>query len=150
MANKITQLVNKDGDNLYPLAGGILSDSVTTDMLQDESVTSDKIDWSTTQHFSSYISDVVNVTINSGGGLIRHFSEFFGGTTAFNQMMNGKAIAAANVFISGPGSTGDILTKMMVSSSQFDSWSAYGFGIKNVGEDTRTVGCKVFLVLVDV
>ena len=47
MANKITQLVNKDGDNLYPLSGGTISDSITTDMLQDESVTSDKIDWST-------------------------------------------------------------------------------------------------------
>lgn len=47
MANKITQLVNKDGDNLYPLSGGLLSDSVTTDMLQDESVTPDKIDWTT-------------------------------------------------------------------------------------------------------
>ena len=47
MANKITQLVNKDGDNLYPLAGGILSDSVTTDMIQDDAVTSDKIDWTT-------------------------------------------------------------------------------------------------------
>lgn len=47
MANKITQLVNKDGDNLYPLAGGILSDSVTTDMVQDGAVTSDKIDSTT-------------------------------------------------------------------------------------------------------
>lgn len=47
MANKITQLVNKDGDNLYPLAGGILSDSVATDMIQDGAVTSDKIDSAT-------------------------------------------------------------------------------------------------------
>ena len=47
MANKITQLVNKAGDNLYPLAGGIMSDSVTTDMIQDGAVTSSKIDWTT-------------------------------------------------------------------------------------------------------
>lgn len=47
MANKITQLVNKDGDNLYPLAGGILSDSVATDMIQDGAVTSSKIDSTT-------------------------------------------------------------------------------------------------------
>lgn len=53
MANKITQLVNKDGDNLYPLSGGLLSDSVTTDMLQDESVTSDKVDWTTIKYSTS-------------------------------------------------------------------------------------------------
>lgn len=47
MANKITQLVNESGDNLYPLAGGMASDSITTAMLKDNSVTSDKIDWAT-------------------------------------------------------------------------------------------------------
>lgn len=47
MANKITQLVNEAGDNLYPLAGGMASDSITTAMLKDGAVTSDKIDWTT-------------------------------------------------------------------------------------------------------
>ena len=45
MVNKVVQLQNKDGDNLYPLSGGTASDSITTDMLQDGSVTSDKIDF---------------------------------------------------------------------------------------------------------
>ena len=47
MANKVVQLINEDNDNLYPLSGGVLSDSITTDMLKDDSVTSDKIDWTT-------------------------------------------------------------------------------------------------------
>ena len=47
MANKITQLVNESGDNLYPLAGGMAADSIDTEMLKDGSVTSDKIDWAT-------------------------------------------------------------------------------------------------------
>lgn len=44
MANKIVQLINEDNDNVYPLAGGMAADSITTQMLQDNSVTSDKID----------------------------------------------------------------------------------------------------------
>ena len=47
MANKITQLVNESGDNLYPLAGGMAADSINTQMLKDGSVTSDKIDSAT-------------------------------------------------------------------------------------------------------
>lgn len=47
MTNKITQLVNESGDNLYPLAGGMAADSIGTEMLKDGSVTSDKIDWMT-------------------------------------------------------------------------------------------------------
>jgi hypothetical protein len=47
MANKITQLVNESGDNLYPLAGGMAADSIGTEMLKDGSVTSDKIDYTT-------------------------------------------------------------------------------------------------------
>lgn len=47
MANKITQLVNESGDNLYPLAGGMAADSIDTEMLKDGSVTSDKVDWGT-------------------------------------------------------------------------------------------------------
>ena len=47
MTNKITQLVNESGDNLYPLAGGMAADSINTQMLKDGAVTSDKIDWTT-------------------------------------------------------------------------------------------------------
>lgn len=47
MANKITQLVNESGDNLYPLAGGMAADSIGTEMLKDGAVTSDKIDYTT-------------------------------------------------------------------------------------------------------
>ena len=67
MANKITQLVNESGDNLYPLAGGMAADSIGTEMLKDGSVTSDKID-------STTLGSLVEVTpLNqsktwSGGG----------------------------------------------------------------------------------
>lgn len=43
MANIVTQLQNKDGDNLYPLAGGMAADSITTAMIQDGAVTTGKI-----------------------------------------------------------------------------------------------------------
>lgn len=47
MANKIVQLQNKDGDNIFPVSAGLASDSVTTDMIQDGAVTSAKIDYET-------------------------------------------------------------------------------------------------------
>lgn len=48
MADKILTLTNKDGtDNIYPVAGAMVADSVTTAMLQNGAVTSSKIDWTT-------------------------------------------------------------------------------------------------------
>ena len=71
MSNKIVQLENEAGDNIYPLAGGALTGSISktmleegvfegpelsepssvayvaTDNIQDGAVTSDKIDWTT-------------------------------------------------------------------------------------------------------
>lgn len=65
MANKITQLVNESGDNLYPLAGGMAADSIGTEMLKDGSVTSDKIDWTTIGNLAKYdiqMSDLISET----------------------------------------------------------------------------------------
>ena len=45
MTNKVVQLEDKSGNNLYPLAGGMAADSVTTAMLQDTAVTPAKIDF---------------------------------------------------------------------------------------------------------
>ena len=48
MADKVLTLTNKDGtDNIYPIAGGMMANSISTAMLQNGSVTSDKIDWTT-------------------------------------------------------------------------------------------------------
>lgn len=43
MADKIVQLQDKQGNNVFPITGGMAADSVTTDMIQDGAVTSDKI-----------------------------------------------------------------------------------------------------------
>lgn len=47
MANKIVQLEDKAGNNLFPVAGSMKGDSVTTAMLQDGAVTAGKIDFTT-------------------------------------------------------------------------------------------------------
>lgn len=47
MVNKIVQLEDKEGNNVFPVAGSMASDSITTAMLQDGAVTSDKIDFAT-------------------------------------------------------------------------------------------------------
>lgn len=70
MANKITQLVNESGDNLYPLAGGMAADSINTQMLKDGAVTSDKID-SVTVDLMPYAASIVTagnaIAITKGG-----------------------------------------------------------------------------------
>lgn len=44
MANKVVQLKNKAGtDSLFPIAGGVTQDTITTAMLQDGAVTSAKV-----------------------------------------------------------------------------------------------------------
>lgn len=65
MANIVTQLQNKDGDNLYPLAGGMAADSITTEMLQDAAVTSDKIDFTTYSKIVASLSSNTSVSVSS-------------------------------------------------------------------------------------
>ena len=47
MANNIVQLQDDSGNDAFPIAGGMAADSITTQMIQDGAVTSDKIDWTT-------------------------------------------------------------------------------------------------------
>lgn len=47
MADKIVQLQNKDGDNIYPISRGIAANSVDTAALKDSSVTANKLDATT-------------------------------------------------------------------------------------------------------
>lgn len=63
MANNIAQLKDYNDNNIFPIAGGMVADSVTTQMLQDGSVTSDKIDWATqTINLSSYAASGATVS----------------------------------------------------------------------------------------
>lgn len=54
MADKIVQLQNENGDNIYPLSRGLAADSVDTAAIKDEAITSDKIDWSTIYTSAEY------------------------------------------------------------------------------------------------
>lgn len=83
MANKITQLVNESGDNLYPLAGGMAADSIGTEMLKDGSVTSDKIDWTTMSSSaitvtknSTYVGNVESASVRRTGNLVEFHMVF--------------------------------------------------------------------------
>lgn len=44
MTEKIVQLIDKDNNNIYPVAGSLKSGSVTTSTINDGAVTADKID----------------------------------------------------------------------------------------------------------
>ena len=65
MANKIVQLQNKDGDNIFPVSAGLASDSITTDMIQDGAVTDEKIDWTTLESAGLAYLKGNTYTINS-------------------------------------------------------------------------------------
>ena len=43
MSNNIVQLVDKDSNNIFPIAGSMAGDSVATQMIKDGAVTSNKI-----------------------------------------------------------------------------------------------------------
>ena len=86
MSNKIVQLENENGDNIYPIAGGALTGSISktmleegvfegpelsepstvayvaTDNIQDGAVTSDKIGWTTIAEELYYNEDPVGST----------------------------------------------------------------------------------------
>ena len=47
MANQIVTLKDDNNNPTFPIAGGMAEDSITTQMLKDGSITSDKIDWTT-------------------------------------------------------------------------------------------------------
>ena len=47
MADKVVQLVDKDNNNVYPIAGALAQGSVNTSTINDGAVTANKIDFST-------------------------------------------------------------------------------------------------------
>lgn len=66
MSNKIVQLKDKTfTDNIYPIAGGMAADSITTQMLKDNSVTSDKIDSATLLKGDVTLASGYNISVLS-------------------------------------------------------------------------------------
>lgn len=66
----VTTLQNRNGDNVFPIAGGMASDSINTQMLKDGAVTSDKIDETTVdlmQYKSSLVSSGTAIARTKGG-----------------------------------------------------------------------------------
>lgn len=59
MANQIVQLTDKDENNIFPIAGGMASDSITTAMLQDGVVTTAKL-------ASNAVNSAIKTTSNLG------------------------------------------------------------------------------------
>lgn len=75
MVDKIVQLEDEDGNNIFPLCRGLGNDTVTTAAIQDGAVTSDKVDWSsmtpvwTTFVFNGTSEDTFTVTTRLGNTL---------------------------------------------------------------------------------
>lgn len=98
MANQIVTLKDDNNNPTFPIAGGMAEDSITTQMLKDGSVTSDKID-SATINLLQYKTSLVTIpgarailTVKGGIGLI---------TTAGFQM-NASGVAFDNIPVTVP------------------------------------------------
>lgn len=77
MANNIVQLQDRSGNNIFPLAGGMVSDSITTQMLQDGAVTSGKIDVEVLP-FSDIFTPASGFSIISASQVTRIGNVYFG------------------------------------------------------------------------
>ena len=67
MANKVVQLIDKDDNNIFPVAGSIAGDSITTGMIKDDAITTAKIDdgaVTANKIDSSTIFEIVGTTSN--------------------------------------------------------------------------------------
>lgn len=90
MANQIVTLKDDNNNPTFPIAGGMAEDSITTQMLKDGSVTSDKIDSATLTP-----SDV---TFASGYGVV-------GETTVLAVKSAGRVSFVTNFFVPSITST---------------------------------------------
>lgn len=63
MADKIVTLKDKNNNNLYPAAGAVFADAVSTDSIQDGAVTSDKIDFPSLVASDIYFVGKDNITV---------------------------------------------------------------------------------------
>ena len=67
MANKVVQLIDNNNDNIFPVAGSMAGDSITTGMIQDDAVTMAKIanEAVTASKFAQYAVNKAIITANN-------------------------------------------------------------------------------------
>lgn len=106
MTEKIVQLIDKDNNNLYPVAGSLKSGSVTTSTISDGAVTNAKIAPSISQVEISF--HILNPAVRTGTGqatLIRLPGDIgiltYNGTTGFND--SGTGDRQINVHLDNAG-----------------------------------------------
>ncbi len=126
MANEVVQLTDDTNNNIFPIAGGMASDSITTAMLQDGSVTSAK--------FAQY---VVNNAIFAGKNLVpasdtvADWINLFGGTSGDYGAGEGgywvNYYNEANKFTNQPAQYGWLET-IIEGTNIYQRWTAHAAG----------------------
>lgn len=96
MANNIVQLIDKDNNNIFPVAGSMAGDSVTTTMIQDNAVTSAKMDW-TTMGGTERIGDIT-VSVGSLNANEQHLIQFPNGMIYVSISLNNVTMSANTAY----------------------------------------------------
>lgn len=90
MANNIVQLQDKQGNNIFPIAGSMAGDSVTTQMLQDGAVTTDKI------ATGAVTADKLDPALSTYSTTEKVVGTWTNGSTVYEKSLS-KAIATSDI-----------------------------------------------------
>lgn len=133
MTEKIVQLVDKDNNNLYPVAGSLKQGSVTTSTINGKAVTADKIDFSTLgaqcvgKHGTGGTISVSFTPATSGGIIevdaITGYVWGYAGGTASMRISNSGGLNTDS-YIDGALSGGDLVGRQMHSKYLYSGATA--------------------------
>lgn len=136
MATRYVTLKDSNGDTIYPqsVIAQVANGEITTGLLADGAVTSDKIDWATFP-FKYLESASTSITIGAGQALTYALVDYV-------TVPSGYTIISITPYITGPNSTADALVKTMGQNSSLAQVD-YAIGITNMSTSSRTWSFKI-------
>lgn len=116
MANQIVTLKDDNNNPTFPIAGGMAEDSITTQMLKDGSVTSDKIDWATINQTITDTSGRTGIYFDDGTLIAyRNVTGTADITTAWGSLYRGQILSSGTGTSFTPSTGTDFIEKPIVS-----------------------------------
>ena len=121
MANNIVQLTDDTNNNIFPIAGGMASDSIITAMLQDEAVTAGKL-----AQYAVNEGIVTNNNLAPASDTPSGWNTLLGGG---KQGVYKTRYNTANIFTNQPSQYGELFT-IRSSTDMVQLWFRYNLPLK--------------------